>query len=180
LLESCWGGVREKIDKKFESISIIESGSKDIVPLWIEYLKKMKFPTKGVVDLDFLWNGSGRVLKNDDVSKFCEKFWKLAEETNLCEVADDGKKTLKKGSKDDAFALVVGEKCDKDLFELGKKISAGLLKHDIWVLSQGEIEYYFGLSLTSKGKYVAAGQKIRKGEIEIPGEMQELLTWLFA
>lgn len=180
LLESCWSGVREKIDKKFESISIIESGSKDIVPLWIEYLKKMKFPTKGVVDLDFLWNGSGRVLKNDDVSKFCEKFWKLAEQTNLCEVADDGKKTLKKGSKDDAFALVVGEKCDKDLFELGKKISAELLKHDIWVLSQGEVEYYFGLSLTSKGKYVTAGQKIRKGEIEIPGEMQELLTWLFA
>jgi len=179
LLESCWGGVREKIDKKFESISIIESGSKDIVPLWIEYLKKMKFPTKGVVDLDFLWNGSGRVLKNDDVSKFCEKFWKFADESNLCEVADDGKKILKKGSKDNAFALVVGENCDKELNELGKKISEELLKHDIWVLRKGEIEYYFGLSLTSKGKYVTAGQKIRKGEIEIPSEMQELLTWLF-
>jgi predicted ATP-dependent endonuclease of OLD family len=35
LLESCWGGIREKIGRKFESISIIESGSKDIVPLWI-------------------------------------------------------------------------------------------------------------------------------------------------
>jgi predicted ATP-dependent endonuclease of OLD family len=180
LLESCWGGIREKIGRKFESISIIESGNKDVVPLWIQYLKKMKFPTKGVVDLDFLWNGSGRVLKNDDASKFCERFWKLLEEAGFCDISDEGKKTLKKGSKDNAFALVVGENCDKELNELGKKISDDLLEQDIWVLRKGEIEYYFGLSLTSKGKYVMAGQQIRKGELEIPEEMQELLTWLFA
>lgn len=179
LLESCWNVTREKIGKKFESISIVESGSKDVVPLWIDYLKKMKFPAKGVVDLDFLWNGSGRVLKNDDVSKFCEKFWKLVEEANLCEVADDGKGTLKKGSKSEAFGLVVGEKCDQELNELGKKISAELLKQDIWVLSRGEIEHYFGLSSTSKGNYVAVGQKIRKKEVEVPEEIQGLLTWLF-
>jgi len=180
LLESCWHMTREKIGKKFESISIIESGSKDVVPLWIEYLKRMKFPTKGIVDLDFLWNGSGRVLKIEEVGKFCEKFWRLADEANLCEMSDDGKPSLKKGRKDDAFALVVGENCDKELGEWGKRITDELLKRDIWVLSQGEIENYFGLKLTSKGKYVAVGQRIRKGEIEIPNELQALLTWLFA
>lgn len=63
LFESSWSRIRGKIDRDFETISIIESGGKDILPIWIEYLMKMGFPVKGCVDLDFLWNGAGKVLK---------------------------------------------------------------------------------------------------------------------
>lgn len=181
LVESSWDKIRGKLDKKFETISIIESGGKDIVPVWIGYLAKMGFPVKGCVDLDFLWNGSGKILKDDVVGKFCEKFWTMAEKAEYCELDKDGKpkRSLKNGSKKDAFKFVVGDKPDKELNKWAKHMFVELRKNNIWVLTQGEIESYFGLSLSSKTEYVSVGQAIRSGKVEVHDEIVEILTWLF-
>ena len=182
LLESSWNRIRSKFDKKFETISLIESGGKGILPVWIGYLAKMGFPVKGCVDLDFLWNGSGKVL-NDDVvvGKFCEKFWAMAEKAGYCEVEKDGKSkhSLKNGCKKDAFKFIVGDKPDKELNKWAQHMFDELRKNNIWVLTQGEIEDYFQLSSSSKTQYVSVGQEIRSGKVEVPDEIEKILTWLF-
>lgn len=180
LVESSWDKVRGKFNKRFETISIIESGGKDVVPVWISYLAKMGFPVKGCVDLDFLWNGSGKILTDDVVGKFCEKFWGMAEESGYCELDKEGKSkhTLKNGNKKDAFKFIVGDKPDKELNKWAKHMFVELRKNNIWVLTQGEIESYFGLSPTSKTQYVSVGQEIRSGKVEVPDEIERILTWL--
>jgi putative ATP-dependent endonuclease of the OLD family len=182
LLESSWSIVREKFDKKFETISIIESGGKDILPVWIGYLTKMGFPVKGCVDLDFLWRGSGKVLGDDDiVSKFCEKFWKMAEKADYCELDKNGKpkRSLKDGSKKEVFKFIIGDKPDKELNKWANHMFVELRKNNIWVLTQGEIEDYFKLSSSSKTQYVSVGQEIRSGKVEVPDEIEKILAWLF-
>lgn len=182
LVESSWDKVRGKFDKRFETISIIESGGKDVLPVWIGYLAKMGFPVKGCVDLDFLWNGSGKILTDDvTVGKFCEKFWGMAKEADYCELDKnkEPKHSLKSGCKKDAFKFIVGDKPDKELNKWAKHIFVELRKKNIWVLTQGEIEDYFGLSPSSKPQYVSVGQEIRSGKVVVPDEIEKILTWLF-
>jgi putative ATP-dependent endonuclease of OLD family len=181
LVESSWNKIRGKFDKKFETISIIESGGKDVLPVWIGYLAKMGFPVKGCVDLDFLWNGSGKVLSDDVVSKFCKKFWSMAEKAGYCELDKEGKPkhSLKNGSKKDAFKFIVGDNPDKELNKWAKHMFVELRKNNIWVLTQGEIEDYFQLSSSSKTQYVSVGHEIRSGKVEVPDEIEKILTWLF-
>ena len=52
-------------------------------------------------------------------------------------------------------------------------------KNNIWVLTQGEIEDYFQLSSSSKTQYVSVGHEIRSGKVEVPDEIEKILTWLF-
>jgi len=181
LVESSWDKIRRKVDKKFETISIIESGGKDIVPVWLDYLSKMGFPVKGCVDLDFLWRGSGKVLNDDVVGKFCEKFWTMAEKAGYCDHDKNGKPihSLKDGNKKDAFKFIVGEDSDQDLNQWAQHMFVELRKNNIWVLTQGEIECYFGLSSSSKTEYVSVGQAIRSGKIDVPDEIEKILIWLF-
>jgi hypothetical protein len=54
-----------------------------------------------------------------------------------------------------------------------------LRKNNIWVLTQGEIEDYFKLSSSSKNQYVSVSQEIRSGKVEVPDEIEKILTWLF-
>jgi hypothetical protein len=152
------------------------------VPVWLGYLSKMGFPVKGCVDLDFLWNGTGKVLLNDDVvSKFCEKFWIMAEKSEYCEYDKNGKPihSLKNGNKKDAFKFIAGENSDRDLNQWAQHMFIELRKNNIWVLTQGEIEGYFGLSSSSKTEYVSVGQSIRSGKADVPDEIEKILTWLF-
>ncbi len=182
LLESSWNRIRGKFDKKYETISLIESGGKDILPVWLGYLSKMGFPVKGCVDLDFLWNGSGKVLKDDVVvGKFCEKFWAMAENAGHCEVDKEGKPkhSLKNGCKKDAFKFIVGDKPDEELNKLAQYMFDELRKNNIWVLAKGEIEDYFQLSSSSKTQYVPVSQEIRSGKVEIPEELEKIFSWLF-
>ncbi len=181
LLESSWNKVRRKADKKFETISLIESGGKDILPVWIGYLAKMGFPVKGCVDLDFLWNGSGKVLNDEVVGKFCEKFWALSEKAGYCDLDknDKPKRSLKNGSKKEAFKFIIGDKPDKELNKWANHMFIELRKNNIWVLTQGEIEDYFKLSSSSKNQYVSVSQEIRSGKVEVPDEIEKILTWLF-
>ncbi len=177
-LDSCWSIISQNGENAYPSLSIIESGGKDTLRTWNKYLRMMGFPTRGVVDLDFLWRGAGNILENNpSLSQFMEMFWLKASELELRDVDDDGneKNSIQKGKKKEAFSLFSGEDGDPDLRELSKNIRKDLRENNIWVLSQGEIEAYFGN--ISKSQYVVESQKIRTGEVDVPEELENILQW---
>jgi putative ATP-dependent endonuclease of OLD family len=175
LLEACWSKSRKSLRDTSgpTTLAIIEACSKNVVPIWLEYLKAMGLIACGVLDLDFLWDGAGRCLgPDDDLSRFSESFWKLAEEDGIACKRDNGY-FIPSEKKREAFALV----CQR-LGELTEKLRSRLRDLGIWVLSKGEIECYFNLSPSSKSQYAKASQKVRKGEIEIDPEIHDILRWV--
>ena len=189
LLEASWEVLRESLHQSGQpplALSIIEAGSKAVVHVWLKYLGEgMGFLSRGLVDLDFLWNGAGRCLGGDsNLSQFTERFWVLAQQNGLLQDENNqdenhqGRSThrIRKGKKHEAFDII---RRDEDL-----RRDANILRErlrdefGIWVLSEGEIENYFGLSHRAKGRYTAVSQQIRNGEIEIPSEIREVLNWI--
>ena len=174
LVESCLSKIREGREIKFQAIAVIEAGSKDVVPVWIKHLQKMGFPTKGMVDLDFVWNGANNVLKNYELlGKFGTQFWERMEREGLCETNDEGKHIINK--KSEAFRIITS---DNEFLPVVEKIRQDLISKDIWAISKGEIESYFGLSSSSKNQYIPTSRKVRNGEIPIPDEIKEIIRWL--
>ena len=167
LMEAIWSRRKEFIQSYYH-LAVIDAGSKDVVPVWCKTLRTMGIPAFGLVDLDFLWQGAGKCLKDDpDLSRFCEQFWSLAQDQGLCE-----KGKMPKGKKREAFRLI----CDH-LNDEKEKLRQRLKERQIWVLNEGEIETYFGLTESSKGKYTSISQKIRDGNERIPQELQDILKW---
>lgn len=175
LLEASWSVLRKSLygERGPTALAIIEAGNKAVVPVWVSCLKAMGFAAKGVVDLDFLWNGAGKCLGADsDLSQFAASFWKLADKNGVSKV-EGGDRSIPSGSKKEAFRLV-SENLSEQAQALCSRLRDG---HGIWVLSDGEIEQYFGLSSSSKGHYTVASQKVRKGEAEIHPEIQAIMRW---
>lgn len=157
---------------------IIEAGSKSVVPAWVRHLRSLGYGVRGVVDLDFVWNGAGSVLKADEeLSRVCEWFWDEARKMELLEV---GTRRVIESRKADACALLhrMSDKACQE--ELTKVIDRLKSEHDLWVLRQGEIESYFGLTRSSKGNYVEAGRRVGSGELKVDAEIERLLDWAFA
>ncbi|MBE3140936.1 MAG: AAA family ATPase, partial [Thermoplasmata archaeon] len=93
LFGASWDMHREAIVSKIGSISlaIIEAENKNVVPVWLKYLRSLHIRSVGVVDLDFLWSGAGKVLGADpEVSIFSESFWKIAEEKGVSQKNEKG------------------------------------------------------------------------------------------
>lgn len=157
-------------------LAVIEAGSKDTVPVWIRYLRAIGIEARGVVDLDFLWNGAGRCMGSDpELSQFAASFWTVADEKGVS-TTEDGKTSIQKGNKGDAFRLI-----QEHLAEQQVSLSARLRReHAIWVLERGEIETYFGLAASSKGHYAVASQKVRNGELAIESEIRAIIAWAFS
>ena len=175
LLESCWSKLRKSPDGigGSKTLAVIEAGSKHVVPAWLNHLSAMGITARGLVDLDFLWNGAGSCLKADQqLSKFMERFWDLAEERGIS-TSKDGQRNIPSGKKAEAFQLIRVE-----LREMAETLRSKLREQGVWVLADGEIESYFGLSSSSKGRYGAVSREIRGGEIEVPSELQEVLQWV--
>lgn len=175
LLGACWDILREELcaDREPVSLAIVDAGSKDAVPVWIEYLQAMGLPAKGLVDLDFLWNGAGRCLKeHQGLNTFTQRFWEQMEQNDLC-TRENGKCKLNAKNKAPVFRVI-----NSHLRQHSDPVRTALKDtFNIWVLENGEIEPYFGLSYKSKGKYAQASRKIRKNEIEIDPEIREILVW---
>ena len=155
------------------SLAIVEAGSKAVVPVWVKYLRAIKLSACGVVDLDFLWDGAGRCLRSDpDLSQFADKFWRLAEEKGISRV-DGGNCHIPPDKKAEAFSLISG-----DLKQLTQCLRQRLqTEAGIWVLAEGEVEKYFGLSSSSKGHYAAMSQKVRNRELQVHSEIKDLVRW---
>lgn len=93
----------------------------------------------------------------------------------LSKIQMENKRSVKKP---EVFTLLV---TDDHLRKSGAKIRSRLIaEHELWVLSLGEIENYFGLSSSSKGQYIDASQKVRNAQIEIHEEIREMARWLMA
>jgi len=176
LLEACWSVLRKTsraIQTPPVELGIVEAGNKQVVPVWIKHLHAIGLPSRGVVDLDFLWDGAGKCLGDDtDLSQFTEKFWNLAEKNGLSERNNGGNRHIKPNKKADAFAMI-----QSDLNQLAQALRQRLREAGIWVLERGEIESYFGLSNRSKGDYTSVSHQIRKGEMRIPEEIENVLKW---
>ena len=177
LLEASWDVSRKSLCSAGQplTIAIVEAGNKTVVPIWVKYLSDgMKFPCRGLVDLDFLWNGAGRCLGSDsDLSQFTERFWNLAEQEGLLE--NGGGRRIRDGKKIDVFRLVLE---DADLKEKADILRERLRDEvGIWVLSEGEIEAYVGLSRSTKGRYAAVSQRIRNSEMQVHSEINDVLRW---
>jgi len=174
LLEASWHVLRKSqaSGRQPVDLAIVEAGSKAVVPVWIKYLRDIGFSARGVVDLDFLWDGAGKCLGADpDLSRFAAKFWRLADERGYSEIVS-GKHRIPPSKKAEAFGLILS-----DLYQPAQALRQRLQQEaGIWVLEK-EMETYFGLSSSSKGDYASVSQKVRKGEVQIPSEIENVLKW---
>jgi len=175
LLEASWSALGKSLRPKGQplALAVVEAGSKAVVPVWTRYLRAMGFSTQGLVDLDFLWDGAGRCLGSDpDISQFAAEFWRLTEENGVSEVVDGGHR-IPAGKKTDAFSLIL-----HDLGQQAQTLRQRLQsEHGIWVLGEGEMETYFGLSRSSKGHCATVSQRVRNGEMQVHPEIETVLRW---
>lgn len=179
LVEASWYSVssRSQIFRKQPGVlAIVEAGSKHVVPVWVDYLKKIGLSARGLVDLDFLWDGAGKCLNSDsDLSQFTEQFWNICKQKGIAEVTN-GTPKIQSGKKPDALRLISkNDGLKQKALQLRERLKR---EASIWVLAKGEIEDYFKPSGSSKGKYVTISQKVRTGEVQIPSEINEILKWV--
>ncbi|MDZ7336122.1 MAG: AAA family ATPase [candidate division KSB1 bacterium] len=175
LLEASWhfGGKSWHPEGQPLALAVVEAGSKVVVPVWANYLRAIGLSACGVVDLDFLWDGAGKCLGADPcLSQFAADFWRLADQRGISEIVD-GKHHISPNKKADAFALILQE-LNQQAQPLRERLQS---EAKIWVLAEGEIENYFGLSSSSKGQYAAVSQKVRNGEVQIHSEIETILKW---
>lgn len=175
LIESCWHVLETRKGGEPVVLAVVEAGSKHAVPAWCGYLRRMGYKACGLVDLDYIWNGAGACLGADPLlSQVMEDFWRAAAAASLLD-PDDRQRKICAGKKPEAFRLLIGAPTpDERLVQVREQIKT---QAGVWVLSQGEIESYFGLSASSKGHYVEAAQRVRKTELAVPDEIEALVDW---
>jgi len=80
---------------------------------------------------------------------------------------------VQRDKKRDAFSLVLS-----DLGQPAQGLRQRIQREaGIWVLGEGEIETYFGLSASAKGDYVAVSRRVRNGEVRIHPEVEDAMRW---
>jgi len=153
-----------------KELSIVECGSKDVLKSWSEIITRFNIKTKCLADLDFLWSGAGRYLGDSPIlSGFCNDFWNIADQIGI---KVDGQAKLIDGKKKQAFKIL-----NTELTEQKKQLIALLRNEKVWVLNNGEIENYIGLSSSSKSNYRKKVIEIKQNEVPIPRELTNLLNW---
>lgn len=162
-------------DLESNEIAVVETGGKDNLRPFSQLLQALGLQTWVLTDIDFLWNGAGKVLGADaDLSTFVEELDRLVPELPEVERTEAALRDRKKHQKQAATTQLVGSRntlCDR-LFGLG-----------IFVLREGEIEDYVGLTPTSKGQYLKAAEEVRNGgraiqhTAELEGIVAVLRAW---
>jgi putative ATP-dependent endonuclease of OLD family len=136
-----------------KNCTIVEMGTKDKLRVGQEIVGGLGIETYALTDLDFLWRGAGEYLKDDpELSRFCER---LADQTKA---VDEDKRS------DEKRRLT---KADLELKAAAGKLAKKLVPKKVFVLVEGEIEDYVGLSKSSKGEYVTAAHEIVAGTREL-------------
>jgi putative ATP-dependent endonuclease of OLD family len=153
-LVSAAGKMLKGFDFDFHEIAIVESGGKDAIIPFMSLLRKLQLKTWALVDLDFLWAGAGQVLKSDALySEFCEQLDAIVPKRTA--PATDHEKRVDKQSKT--------EVCVGELRKLVSGLADRLADSSIYLLSNGEIELYFGMSASGKGHYMQAASGVLTG-----------------
>lgn len=154
--------------------AFVEMGGKSNLPRFQEYLQSKGQDTWVLVDLDFLLDDAGKALKSDpDLSKLIEEVEKLVVKTN----ETWAQPTTAQTKKQKKLAMISELKTNVELKPLKDKILAKLRNKRIFVLRDGDIEGYVGLTESSKGKYIQAALEIVKGSkpIQSAEELKDIL-----
>jgi putative ATP-dependent endonuclease of OLD family len=158
LLEAIWEKLFT-VTPDTDCVGFLDGGNKATVHDCCTVLRGIGLPAAGVVDLDFVWNGAGKCLKSDsEYSSFCESFWASAEKLDIV-LSENGNKRVDSKKKSEGFKIIK-EEFEKDVKKLRDRLWQN---HGIWVLAEGEIEDYVGLTASSKQKWSEAAREIRGG-----------------
>lgn len=145
----------QRFDLESNEIAVVETGGKDNLRPFSLLLQALGLQTWVLTDIDFLWHGAGKVLGADpDLSTFVEELNRLVPELPEGERTNAGLRDQRRRQKQAAkteLAVRPSTLCDR-LFAQG-----------IFVLREGEIEDYVGLTPTSKGQYLKAAEEVRNG-----------------
>ncbi len=154
------------------NIVFIDAGGKDLVAEFTEALEGLGLHAIGIVDLDYLWKGAGRIASGmADYSRFREKF-------HAHYIEEYGNKNLGGGNKYDkhkALDILTAE-FEEVYRRLIEKIEE---ERKVYILPSGEVEDYANMSTRQKGEYLKAATEIRNGRREIKNS-QELVHILKA
>ena len=149
----------------------MESGGKDKLVTFREVLGQLGLTTWILTDLDFLWSGAGSVMGADpDLARFNEELTRLVPPIPAHERNDARDRDRKRQLKTTCCGQLSADRdtiCDR------------LRDSDIFVLREGDIEDYVGLTQGNKGQYLKAAQEIRDGTRPIEHQ-DDLITLLDA
>lgn len=138
------------------NISFIDSEGKDVVFELINLLNGMGLHAIGIVDIDFLWEGAGGILKGESrYSKFLDRFTKELQKEGAIqkEVDNSDKIDIEKA------VNLLKNSFQEDL----KFLSTELQKHSIFLLKNGEMEDYIGIGKRARVKFSLIAEEIRSG-----------------
>lgn len=147
-----------------ERFAFVEMGGKSRLPKFQDVLKSIGQEVCVLADLDFLWDGAGGVLGGDrELAQLCERAERLVVEANQ-DFENPTTEQLKRQKKLAKFECL---RTDPELQNLKRILVERLRQSKVFVLAEGEIENYVGLSDSSKGRYLEAALEIKAGEREI-------------
>ncbi len=156
--EHIFAAVAERLRRfclEANEIAIVEAGGKAHLATFAEILKRLGLEVWVLTDIDFLWEGAGRVFGGDaDHARFMEGLQQLVP-TPAGGIRDDNARRQDKLERIRA--------CVSQLSTERDTLCEKLLPHHIFVLRHGEIEDYIGLGHGSKGQYLKAANEIRAG-----------------
>jgi hypothetical protein len=148
----------------------VESGGKDKLVTFREVLGQLGLTTWILTDLDFLWNGAGSVLGADpDLARFNEQ---------LNDLVPAIPPHARNDARDRERKRQLKTACSGQLSAQRNTICDRLRSSDIFVLREGEIEDYVGLTQGSKGQYLKAAEEIRAGIRTIEHQDDLIALWM--
>jgi hypothetical protein len=155
-------------------IAIVESGGRGNLVTFREILEKLGLKTWILTDLDFLWSGAGAVLSSEPrLSRFVEQLNQLVPPIPTHERSDARDRERKQQLKTVCTGRLSADR--NTIYDL-------LRGSDIFVLREGEIEDYVGLTPVSKGQYLKAAEEVRSGgrAIHHSEELERIVAVLMA
>jgi hypothetical protein len=158
-----------------ERHAFVEMGGKARLPKFQGHLQCIGQEVWVLADLDFLWDGAGSVLGGDpEPVQLCERAERLIVDANP-ELENPTTDQLKRQKKLAKFHCL---RTDRELMRLKEALITKLRGRRIFVLKEGEMEEYVGLSESSKSKYLDAALEIVQGTRDI--RFQDELAEVFA
>jgi hypothetical protein len=143
-----------------ERFAFVETGGKSRMSTFQDILKSMGQEVWVLADLDFLWDGAGTVLGGDqELARLCGRLERVVVQANP-ELESPATEQLKRQKK---LAKIERLRSDDELSELKRVLIERLKQRQIFVLAEGEIEGYVGLSESAKGRYLEAALEITAG-----------------
>lgn len=146
-----------------QGIGVVEVGGKDKLVKFKRILESLGLEVSAIADLDFLASGAGEILQADALySRFCEQVNSQLAALGLESPDTEGGRRQRKAAMADA--------CRSDLCGERDQLCETLRSEGIYVLREGEMHEYVGLSDTSKGRYLLAAHEVVDGAREIVHE----------